>query len=246
MAPRVAHLAAPLRLVVVAILAAAIALAGCGGGTQAPANAGHDVGVVRSPCRGIDPWKGAALRRCMALVSRWAPVHSVPLTSRLAPRVRSTCEQARRESRMPVVCAPLIPTGGVVADPGLYGFYGPQPSDKAGDFYLLTFNNGDNPGHIHWIVGAGLDHTVQSNLFDPRRWDVPGRARRLGERRYGPWTITFFRFPPYPSGGELGGHDLALAKVGRTTYFATVHGHTHHDADAAMLIAILLTAGARQ
>src|SRR5919109_5376538 len=133
MAPRVAHLAAPLRLVVVAILAAAIALAGCGGGTQAPANAGHDVGVVRSPCRGIDPWKGAALRRCMALVSRWAPVHSVPLTSRLAPRVRSTCEQARRESRMPVVCAPLIPTGGVVADPGLYGFYGPQPSDKAGD-----------------------------------------------------------------------------------------------------------------
>jgi hypothetical protein len=132
----------------------------------------------------------------------------------------------------------------VVADPGLYGFEAPPPSDKAGDFYLLTFNNGDNPGHIHWIVGAGLDDTVQSNLFDARTWDVPGRTRLLGERRYGPWTITFYRFPPHPSGGALGGHDLALAKEAGTTYFATVHGHTHHDADAAMLIAMLLTAPA--
>jgi hypothetical protein len=46
---------------------------------------------------------------------------------------------------MPVVCPPLIPTGGVVPDPGLYGFEGPPLSDRAGDFYLLTFNNGDNP-----------------------------------------------------------------------------------------------------
>src|SRR5919108_4633654 len=243
MAPRAPHVAAPSGLVVCTILAAAVAVPACGGGKHTPAKGRHNVGLVRSPCRGIDPWKGAALRRCMALVSRWAPVHSLPLTTRLAPRVRSTCQQARRESGIPVVCPPLVPTGGVVADPGLYGFEGPPPSDKAGDFYLLTFNNGDNPGHIHWIVGAGLDHTVQTNLFDPRRWDVPGRTRPLGERRYGPWTITFFRFPPYPSGGALGGHDLALAKVGRTIYFATVHGHTHHDVDAAMLIAILLRAG---
>ena len=236
-----------MRVPLLAALLALVVVAACGGsGKHMPANARHNVGLVRSPCRGIDPWKGAALRRCMALVSRWAPVHSVPLTTQLASRVRSTCEEARRGSRMPVVCPPLIPTGGVVAYPGLYGFEGPPVSDQAGDFYLLTFNNGDNPGHIHWIVGAGLGHTVQSNLFDSRRWEVPGRTRRLGERRYGPWTITFFRFPPYPSGGELGGHDLALAKVGRTTYFATVHGYTHHDADAAMLIAVLLTAGARQ
>jgi hypothetical protein len=180
----------------------------------------------------------------MALVSRWAPVRSVRLTTRVGPRVRSTCEQARRGSSMPVVCPPLVPVNGVVADRGLYGFEGPPPSDKRGDFYLLTFNNGDNPGHIHWIVGAGLDDTVRSNLFDARNWDVPGHTRRLGERRYGPWTITFYRFPPHPSGGALGGHDLALAKVGGTTYFATVHGHTHHDADAALLIAMLLTARA--
>lgn len=231
-------------LCVIAVVVAGAAAVGCSGDRRTTVTASrHNAGLPPSPCRGIDPWNAVARRRCMALVSRWAPVHSVPLTTRLAPRVRSTCEQARRKSRVPVVCPPLSPTGGVVADPGLYGFQGPPLSDNAGDFYLLTFNNGDNPGHIHWIVGAGLDHTVQSNLFDPRRWVVPGRTRRLGERRYGPWTITFFRFPPYPSGGALGGHDLALADIGDTTYFASVHGRTHHDADAAMLVAVLLTAG---
>ena len=113
---------------------------------------------------------------------------------------------------------------------------------EAGDLYLLTFNNGDNVGHIHWIVGAGRGHSVQRAQFDPRVWDVPGRVRRLGERRYGPWAITFYRFPPHPSGGELGGHDLALAALRGTTYFASMHGRANHDADAAMLIAMLLTA----
>jgi hypothetical protein len=230
-------------LSVMAAVVFAAALAGCGGGQRASGTpVQNDAGVPRSPCRGIDPWNGPTLRRCRALVSGWAPVHSVRLTTQLDPRVLSTCEHARRASRIQVVCPPLIPAGGVIADPGLYGFEGPPVSDTAGDFYLLTFNNGENPGLIHWIVGAGQHDTVHSYLFDSRNWDAPGRVRRLGERRYGPWLITFYRFPPHPSGGPLGGHDLALAKVGGTTYFATVHGHSHHDADAAMLIAILLTA----
>src|SRR5919108_2482661 len=162
-------------LCVMAVVVAAAAVVACSSDRRASVTtSGHDADLPPSPCRGIDPWKGAARRRCMALVLRWAPVHSVPMTTRLAPRVRSTCEQARRGSRMPVVCPPLIPTGGVVADPGLYGFEGSPLSDQASDFYLLTFNNGDNPGHIHWIVGAGLGNTVQRNLFDPRRWAIPG------------------------------------------------------------------------
>jgi len=36
--------------------------------------------------------------------------------------------------------------GGVVADPGLYGAYGPALPDTSGDFYFLTFNNGENAG----------------------------------------------------------------------------------------------------
>ena len=142
--------------------------------------------------------------------------------------------------RIAFVCPPLVPADGVVRDPNLYGA---EPMGPAGDFYLLTFNNGQIIGHTHWIVGAGRRQTVHRYVFDPRIWAVPGRVRRLGERRYGPWPITFYRFPPYPSGGELGGHDLALAHLGDTTYFASIHGRTHHDADAAMLLAMLLTAG---
>jgi hypothetical protein len=203
---------------------------------------GHNAGLPPSPCRGIDPWNRSPLRRCTALVSRWAPVDSVRLTTHIPPRVRSTCAQARRQVRIAVVCPPLVPADGVVSDPNLYGA---EAMDPAGNFYLLTFNNGQITGHTHWIVGAGRGETVHRYVFDPRIWAVPGRVRRLGERRYGPWAITFYRFPPYPSGGKLGGHDLALAHLGGTTYFASVHGRTHHDADAAMLLAVLLTADAR-
>jgi hypothetical protein len=138
-----------------------------------------------------------------------------------------------------VVCPPLVPAGGVVADPDLYGA---ESWNRAGDVYSLTFNNGENRGYIHWIVGAGRGTTVHRYMLNPRAWDVPGRIRKLGERRYGPWTINFYRFPPHPSGGEFGGHVLALARVGGTTYFASVHGAAHRDADVAMLLAILLTA----
>ncbi len=225
----------------IAVVVAGAAVVACSSEQRPSVTAsGHDAGLPPSPCRGIDPWNGAALHRCTALVSRWAPVDSVRLTPDLPARVRSTCAQARRQVRIAVVCPPLVPVDGVVPDPNLYGA---EPMDPAGDFYLLTFNNGQITGHTHWIVGAGRGQTVHRYVFDRRIWAVPGRVRRLGQRRYGPWTITFYRFPPYPSGGELGGHDLALAHLGDTTYFASVHGRTHHDADAAMLLAMLLTAG---
>jgi hypothetical protein len=229
--------------VVMALIWASAATVGCGGGRRParPAPPRAAAGLPASPCRGVDPWRGASLRSCSALVSRWAPVHGMHLTARPSARVRATCEQARRLARIPVVCPPLVPTDGVVADRDLYGAEGPPPPDTAGDFYLLTFNNGQNAGHIHWIVGAGRGETVERYLFNPRIWVARGRVRRLGRRRYGPWPVTFYRLPPYPSGGELGGHDLALARLSGTTYFVSLHGRTHHDTDAAMLIAILLT-----
>jgi hypothetical protein len=226
---------------VIAVVAACAAVVACSSdGRRSATASGHSARLPPSPCRGIDPWNGAAPRRCTALVSRWAPVDSVHLTTRLPPRVRSTCAQARRQVRIGVVCPPLVPADGVVPDPNLYGA---ELRDPAGNFYLLTFNNGQITGHTHWIVGAGRGQTVHRYLFDPRIWAVPESVRRLGKRRYGPWAITFYRFPPYPSGGELGGHDLALAHLRDTTYFASAHGRTHHDADAAMLLAMLLTAG---
>jgi hypothetical protein len=216
---------------VMAVFVASAAAVACG--------SRPDAGAHPSPCRGIDPWNGPALRRCTALVSRWVAVDSLRLTTRVGMRVRSTCAQARRQVRIPVVCPPLVPGDGVVRDRNLYGA---EVMDPARNFYLLTFNNGQNAGHTHWIVGAGRGRTVRRYVLNPRIWDVPGRVRRLGERRYGPRRITFYRFPSHPSGGAFGGHDLALAHLRGTTYFASVHGRTHDDADAAMLLAILLTA----
>jgi hypothetical protein len=166
-------------------------------------------------------------------------VETIRLTTQLPPRVRSMCAPARRQARIAVVCPPLVPAGGVVANPDLYGA---ESWNAAGDFYLLTFNNGDNRGYTHWIVGAGRDRTVHRYVLNPRIWEVPGRIRRLGERRYGPWSVTFYGYPPHPSGDPFGGHVLALARMAGTTYFASVHGAAHRDADTAMLLAILLTA----
>jgi hypothetical protein len=164
------------------------------------------------------------------------------MTTRLPRRVLATCAQGRREARIAVVCPPLVPAGGVVADPNVYGA---ETMDEAGDFYLLTFNNGDNRAYTHWIVGAGSGQTVHRYVLDPRIWVVPGRIRQLGQHRYGPWTVTFYGYLPHPSGGEFGGHVLALARMGGTTFFASVHGAAHRDADTAMLLAILLTASPR-
>jgi hypothetical protein len=222
-----------------AAVVAGIAIAGCGGNHDPAVPGRHqEADGHASPCRGVDPWTGDALRRCRALVGQWAPVHSLHLSTDIPQRVRSTCARARQQVGIAVVCPPVVPTGGVISDPNLYGA---ETRGSAGDFYLLTFNNGENGGYIHWIVGAGWGRTVENNLFDPRQWDVPGDIRPLGKRRLGAWTVSFYRFPSHPSGGPLGGHDVAVAKVGNTTYFATVHGHSHRDADAAMLLAILLT-----
>jgi hypothetical protein len=225
-----------------ASVATAVSAAACGDQRGSVTARGSQGRLPPSPCRGVDPWRGAALHRCVERVSRWVHVESIHLTTRLPPRVRSTCAQARRLARIAVVCPPLVPAGGVVTDPNLYGA---ETMNEAGDFYLLTFNNGDNRGYTHWIVGAGRGRTVHRYVLDPRIWVVPGRIRRLGERRYGPWTVTFYGYPPHPSGGPYGGHILALARMGGTTYFASVHGKTHRDADAAMLLAILLTANPR-
>jgi hypothetical protein len=69
-------------------------------------------------------------------------------------------------------------------------------------------------------------------------------VRRLGERRYGAVGDSLLPLPAASVGGKFGGHDLALAHLRDTTYFTSVHGRRHHDADAAMLLATLLTADA--
>ena len=154
----------------------AMSISACGGGTHA---------VVSSPCRGIDPWTGAALRRCMALVSRWAPAHSVPLTTHITPRVSSTCEQARRAVRMPVVCPPLVPTGGVVADPGLYlraeGFVLRRPGVLVpwDEFRDVSVGKLDlNKAAVLTLGHPSTTLMMPLRLYDRLRSHMPGHLRR--------------------------------------------------------------------
>src|SRR5436305_796665 len=132
---------------VIVVVGAGATVVACSSGQRSSVGAsGHNTRLAPSPCRGVDPWKGAALSRCTALVSRWAPVDSIRLTTHLPARVRSTCARARRQVRVSVACPPLVPADGVVSDPDLYGA---ESRGSAGDFYLLTFNNGQIAGHTH-------------------------------------------------------------------------------------------------
>ena len=143
-------------LCVLAVVGAAATVVACSSGRRSSVIAsGHNARLPPSPCRGIDPWNGAALRRCTALIARWAPVDSIRLTTQLPPRVRSTCAQARRQVRVPIVCPPLVPADGVVSDPNLYGA---ESRGSASDFYLLTFNNGQTiPETLLWETVKELE-----------------------------------------------------------------------------------------
>jgi len=135
-----------------------------------------------------------------------------------------------------VFCPPLVPAGGVVNDPELYG---PQIADRRS--YSVSINNGQNPGHIHWEFGAIKGAATQLWVFDRANWEAtPPKqpARRIGNLRYLGHLITLYRFPD--NDGQLEGHAAAFATEDGISYFVSVHGHTDDDADIAMLLAILL------
>jgi hypothetical protein len=161
------------------------------------------------------------------------------LTNSVSPPVRAACAEAARATRIRVVCPSLVPADGVTSESDLYG-----PQVLTPDVYTLSFNNGQVPGHIHWEAGAGTLAGIATAEFDERDWDAPEPKQPtvlIGGDRCGPYLIRIYRFPD--NDGQLEGHDVALAIVGGITYFASIHGYNHDDADVAMLLAILRSAG---
>ncbi len=174
---------------------------------------------------------------CLRFLQRAVPVRSIRLTARVPAQVEATCRAAARLTHLEVLCPPLVPIGGVVHDHELYG---PQIVDRRS--YSASINNGQNPGHIHWEFGAIRGPATRLWVFDRRDWDAPPNtppARRIVRRRYLGHLITIYRFPE--NGGQLAGHDAAFASEGGISYFASLHGHRHDDADIAMLLAVLLS-----
>ena len=157
-------------------------------------------------------------------------MESVEFTDRVPERVRQTCARAARKAT--VRCPGTTPRGGVVRDRGLYGFL----ADPRERWYDLTFNNGDNRGYVHWAVGGGALGEFRHHHLDQAAWVKRGRVVELGTRECAGRQITGYRFPPYPAGGPLGGHSVALAAVGDSEYYASVHGRYNLDASMALLL----------
>ncbi len=178
---------------------------------------------------------GRPAGQCLRFLNRVVVLKSLELTADVPSRVTATCAEMVPMTRLHVICPPLVPAGGVVGDHALYG---PQIVDRRS--YSMSINNGDNQGRVHWEIGAITGPARALWVFDRANWDaLPPRrpAELIGQRRYLGHTVTLYRFPD--SDGQLEGHDAAFATKHAVTYFVSIHGHNHDDADIAMLLAVL-------
>ena len=149
----------------------AVMVASCGGG-HVPSARESDAACRR----GGDP------AVCLRLLDRAVGVTSVRLTSNVPLEINATCSQTARMTRIRVTCPPLVPAGGLVGDHELYG---PQLTDRRS--YSMSINNGQNPGRIHWEIGAIKGPPRALWIFDRREWAALGPKRPvtlIGERRY--------------------------------------------------------------
>jgi hypothetical protein len=151
------------------------------------------------------------------------------------------CRQATTELRRPVACPRLVPNAPVVHFPGVNGLVN---AASIRDFYALAFNTGGedprSPASIHWVTGVGTLSAVKKWALSTSRDEVKKPIVYLGTRRVAGVSVAIYRFPPFPAGGEYGGHTFAVVKRGSLEYFASVHGYMHLDASMAMAVALAL------
>jgi hypothetical protein len=213
----------------VAVLAAVgLASTGCGASHERRGQA--DQRTKSTACAA-----GGVPEGCLRFVERAVEVRSIRLSANVAWQVKASCAAAARMTRIEVICPPVVPAGGVLNNPELYG---PQIVDRRS--YSVSINNGQNPGRIHWEFGAIKGPATQLWVFDRSEWAAtPPKhpASLIGDRRRLGHLITLYRFPD--NDGQLEGHDVAFATEGGISYFVSIHGHRTDDADIAMLLAIL-------
>jgi hypothetical protein len=224
-----AYARARLSLMALVTVAGFVTMIGCGAAAHRSAPGSQP--ATSAACVG-----SADSAACLQLLDQIVHVRSIPLTTRIPTQVTSSCLGAARMTRIRVVCPPLVPAGGAINDPELYG---PQIVDR--ESYSVSINNGQNPGHIHWEFGAIKGAATKLWVFDRTNWAASGSpppARRIAVHRYLGRLVTLYRFPD--NDGQLEGHDAAFATEDGTSYFVSIHGHNDDDADTAMLLAILL------
>lgn len=173
----------------------------------------------------------------VSLSSLSRTVHSLPMTTRISPKVSRTCASAVRQTTVPVYCPRLIPKGPIgdvehIPDRDLYG---PVVFFNARDLYQLSFNDGVIPGHQHWIVGAGRPGTVRRLVIEGVENDQARPATLVARRHLAGRAVVLYRFAD-PGGGMHAGHIGAFIARRGLTVFASLHGYSHADAAAAMAV----------
>lgn len=155
--------------------------------------------------------------------------------------VAKYCRQAAMQLRRTIACPLLVPKARIVRTIGVNGLVN---SSTIKDFYALAFNTGgedpNSPASIHWVIGVGTLAGVEKWAFSTSRNEVKRPIVHLGTQHVAGIAVDMYRFPPYPAGGEYGGHTFALVERGSQVYFASVHGYAHLDASIAMAVALAL------
>lgn len=134
-----------------------------------------------------------------------------------------------------------MPDTPLFADPSLSGSFSaedvlrplPGPVSR---FYWLSFNNGEIPDHVHWLVAKGTPEAVRRHVVSDVDNEVKGRPRRIRVFRLGGRRVEIYRFPAYPAGGVFGGHDAALVRKGGFVVIASIHGRRDATASARMAV----------
>ena len=87
---------------------------------------------------------------------------------------------------------------------------------------------------------AGVNRWVLSDAQNVKR----GKPKFLHIRVLDGRWVRLWRFPPYPAGGQFGGHVAAITRSGPYVAVASIHGYETADASARMAVALARKADA--
>ncbi len=162
---------------------------------------------------------------------------SAPPLTRDVPRfVSKHCASARKKSLLRLVCPPLVPVTRYRTYPGVSGVLaGNEPPAK---MYLLGFNGGDTgPTFWHWIAGMGTPAGINRWVLSDAQNVMRGKPKLIRVVIVDGRKVNVWRFPPYPAGGQFGGHDAAITRSGPLLAIASIHGDS---AEASVRMAVAL------
>lgn len=184
----------------------------------------------------VESMSGAPRQQVVRPSPLEVPVSSVRLTEGVPPEVRSACRELRGQVRVPIVCPRRYPRSGFVAtgSPSVDRWLR-TPNVYSPEMYELTFNNGDNRGYLHWVMGVATQPAFALRVLSGKNNVTPGRPRLGGVGRVHGRPIRFYEFRG-GRGGPNSGHVVAAIRVKNLVAYGSVHGFRHRDYAIALAV----------